>query len=88
LVKKNNQGDTAKYEVKKNNQGAKYEVKDEDYLPYNYEEDEDYLPYNYEEDEDYLACKALAKSLDRKYFEKLLVENGLDDIDFDKFFST
>ena len=77
MVKKNNQGDTAKYEVKKNNQGAKYEVKDEDYLP-----------YNYEEDEDYLACKALAKSLDRKYFEKLLVENGLDDIDFDKFFST
>jgi hypothetical protein len=78
LVKKNNQGDTAKYEVKKNNQGAKYEVKDEDYLP-----------YNYEEDEDYLACKALSKSYDRKDFEKLLVKGGLDKIiDFDKFFST
>ena len=77
MVKKNNQGDTAKYEVKKNNQGAKYEVKDEDYLT-----------YNYEDDEDYLMCKALAKSFDQKYIEKLLVENGLDDIDFDKFFLT
>ncbi|CAG8505416.1 3431_t:CDS:2 [Funneliformis caledonium] len=75
---KQKKGDTAKYEVKKNNQSAKYEVKDEDYL----------TSYNYEDDEDYLMCKALAKSLDRKYIEKLLVENGLDDIDFDKFFST
>ncbi|RIA93806.1 hypothetical protein C1645_735252 [Glomus cerebriforme] len=52
---KQEKGDTAKYEVKKNNQGAKYEVKDEDYLT-----------YNYEEDEDYLICKALSKSFDRK----------------------
>jgi len=78
LVKKNNQGDTAKYEVRKNNQGAKYEVEDEDYLK----------AYNYEEDDDYLMVKALAKSLDKKYVEKILVENGFDDIDFDKFFST
>ena len=78
MVKKNNQGDTAKYEVKKNNQGAKYEVEDEDYLK----------AYNYEEDDDYLMVKALAKSLDKKYVEKILVENGFDDIDFDKFFST
>jgi hypothetical protein len=73
-LKKNNQGDTAKYEFKKNNQGAK---------------GEDYLPYNDENDLDYLTCRALSKSFDRKYFEKLLVENGLDEyIDFDEFFST
>jgi hypothetical protein len=53
-VKKNNQGNTAKYNV---------------------------------EDDDYLICKALAKQFDRKYFEKLLVENGLDDaINFDEIF--
>lgn len=47
-LKKNNQGDTAKYEFKKNNQGAK---------------GEDYLPYNDENDLDYLTCRALSKVL-------------------------
>lgn len=66
MVKKNNQGDTAEYEVKKNN-----------------------LSYNLEDDVAYLTCKALSKNLDRKYCEKILVENGLDKIiDFDEFFST